>query len=43
MAGMRDIEAHHYKKLNEESVWLTDTARIPEVKKFIENYYVIKS
>ena len=36
MAGMRDVLAHEYFGVDEETVWLTAKEKIPQLKPLIE-------
>jgi uncharacterized protein with HEPN domain len=37
MAGMRDILIHDYINVDVETIWLTATQKIPEIKPYLEN------
>jgi len=38
IAGMRDIAAHKYKKLDMDAVWVVANERVDEILNFIESY-----
>jgi len=43
MAGMRDVLAHDYFGVDEETVWLTAKEKIPQLKPSIEKILAEKS